>query len=115
MRSICTGKKNHKHIRVRTNILNGLEKKLIPDKRSKRKIRRTLLPLTLNMREKLKKREGRKIYDLRFPIAEGTIGLIKEVRGGNKFWRRSLERVQTEWTERCIAHNLGKMLEFARA
>ncbi len=26
-----------------------------------------------------------------------------------------LRAVETEWTERCIAHNLGKLVGFARA
>ncbi len=118
MQSICAGDKNpNKVIRVRTNSIQGVQVKYLPDRRSKYKAKTRLstLPLTVKMREKLKHPEGRKIYNLRLPVVEGVIGLIKAVRQGNKFMRRGLENVQTEWTERCIAHNLGKMIGFSRA
>ena len=72
-------------------------------------------PLALQMREKLKSARGKKIYAHRFPVAEGTIGVIKAARGGHRFLRRGLHRVKTEWIERCIAHNMAKLMQFARA
>ena len=72
-------------------------------------------PLALQMREKLKSARGKKIYAHRFPVAEGTIGVIKAARNGHRFLRRGLDRVKTEWIERCIAHNMAKLMQFARA
>ena len=69
----------------------------------------------MRMREKLRNPSGRRIYGLRFPVAEGNIGVIKAVRRGSEFLRRGLDRVQVEWTERCIAHNLAKIMDFRRA
>ena len=71
-------------------------------------------PLILKMREKLKSLQGRKVYALRFPVVEGSIGVIKAARQGDKFLRRGLDRVQVEWNERCIAHNLAKIMQFTR-
>ena len=63
----------------------------------------------------IEKRTRKKIYAHRFPVAEGTIGVIKAARGGHRFLRRGLHRVKTEWVERCIAHNMAKIMQFARA
>ena len=117
LKPICAGENKHnKQISVRADSMEGLNIKYIRDKRSKgRAINRSIsLPLTVKMREKLKSQLGKKIFKMRFPIAEGVIGLMKGVRQGNKFNRRRLKNVQMEWTERCIAHNLGKMIGFAR-
>ena len=92
-----------------------MEKKYLAGKRSKRKGARLSSPLILQMREKLKSPSGKRVYSFRFPVAEGGIAALKETRQGSKFLKRGLNRVQTEWTERCIAHNLGKMIGFTRA
>lgn len=68
--------------------------------------------LALAMREKLGTEEGRRIYGRRFCVAEGTFGIIKTIRGGDKFLRKGLQRVREEWAERCIAHNIGKIIGF---
>lgn len=70
--------------------------------------------LTGKMREKLSTREGKKIYAMRFHISEGVFGVIKNVRNGWQFLRRGKERVQIENTERSIAHNIAKLIHFAR-
>ena len=57
---------------------------------------------------------GRKTYSLRFEVVEGVFGIMKEIRHGYKFLRRGLDKVQIEWSERSIAHNIGKLLEFRR-
>ena len=77
-------------------------------------LNKTTNPLALKMREKLKSSEGRQVYSLCFPIAESSIGVIKAIRNGREFLRRGLDRVQIEWIERCIAHNIAKMMEFTR-
>jgi len=109
----CIGHRYQKEIWVQDG--QTLDRKFVADKRSSRKGPRLSSPHILRMREKLQSAEGRRSYALRFPIVEGTIGIIKEIRKANQFLRRGLERVQTEWTERCIAHNIGKMIEFSRA
>lgn len=62
---------------------------------------------THQMREKLKTEEGKKIYSRRSPIVERANSLIKEVRKKSSFLRRGLEKVRTEWSISCIAHNLS--------
>ena len=71
-------------------------------------------PFTLAMREKLSTPEGKMIYSKRFPAIEGCFGVIKNARQGWHFLRRRLERVQVEWAERLIAHNIAKLIGFRR-
>jgi transposase len=71
-------------------------------------------PLTVKMREKLSTKEGKAIYAKRFPTIEGTFGVMKSVRNGWQFLRKGLDRVQTEWTERSMAHNIAKLSQFTQ-
>jgi transposase len=70
--------------------------------------------LTQKMREKLSTTTGRKTYSLRFEVVEGVFGIIKYIRHGHEFLRRGVDRVQIECSERSIAHNVAKLLEFRR-
>jgi len=67
------------------------------------------------MRDKLLTPAGKKIYQMRFWVSEGVFGLITSIRNGDKLLRRRLSRVNQEWTERSIAHNMGKLLSFRLA
>jgi hypothetical protein len=64
------------------------------------------------MRAKLSTPEGRAVYAKRFPVSEGVFATVKSLRKGYRFLRRGLDRVNQEWTERCIAHNLAKLSGF---
>lgn len=64
------------------------------------------------MRAKLSTTRGRAIYGRRFPVSEGVFAAVKGLRKGNRFLRRGLDRVNEEWAERCIAHNLAKRSGF---
>lgn len=67
---------------------------------------------THQMREKLNTDEGKKIYSRRSPIVERVNSIIKEVRKKSSFLRRGLDKVRTEWSLSCIAHNLSVLTGF---
>ncbi|MDH5717246.1 MAG: transposase [Spirochaetia bacterium] len=69
-------------------------------------------PLTLAMREKLRTEMGKNIFSIRGYIVEGVFGCIKVARNGSRFFRIGINKVRNEWTERCIAHNIAKLLDF---
>lgn len=71
-------------------------------------------PFTQKMREKLNTPEGKEIYGKRSSSIETVFGIITDVRNGWQFLRRTTAKVSVEWIERCIAHNLGKLLNFQR-
>ena len=110
----CTGGARRKEIHIREDSLDGLKVKRYPPKTKRRRKTVNNNPLTVGMREKLSTKEGRSVYALRFPCAEGTIGTLKAVRNGSKFLRTGLARVTVEWFERVIAHNLACLSGFSR-
>ena len=119
MKSQCVGSRGtRKEISVASHNYETLReekiKRVRPYGSHRGGLNKTTNPLALKMREKLKSSEGRQVHSLRFPIAEGSIGVIKAIRNGREFLRRGLDRVQIEWIERCIAHNIAKMMEFTR-
>ena len=119
MKGQCiSSKATKKEITVASHNYEALKKEKIkrvrPYGSNRGGLKKITNPLALKMREKLKSSEGRQVYSLRFPIAEGSIGVIKAIRNGREFLRRGLNRVQIEWIERCIAHNIAKMMEFTR-
>jgi transposase len=61
--------------------------------------------------QRLSTDEGRRRYKLRAPVAEGTIGVIKNVMNVRQFHCRGRERVRTEWLWVCTAFNLRKILK----
>ena len=71
-------------------------------------------PLLMDMRKKLEGEVGRLVYGRRLPVVEGAIGVMKAARKGWEFLRREMERVEVEWSERCSAYNLGKVMGFSR-
>ena len=66
-------------------------------------------PLTLAMRQKLKRAGRRSRYRLRKQIVEPVFGPIKQARGFRQFLLRGIEKVRAEWALVCIAHNLTKL------
>ena len=65
--------------------------------------------LILEMYEKLRTEEGRKIYSRRMPTIERVFGHIKHNLGFTVFNLKSLEKVKTMWTLLCSAHNLRRI------
>ena len=70
-------------------------------------------PLTLAMREKLKRAGRRSRYRLRKQIVEPVFGQIKQARGFRQFLLRGIEKVKAEWALICTAHNLTKLARAA--
>jgi transposase len=76
--------------------------------------RRTIMgPLTLAMRDKLKRAGWRSRYRLRKQTVEPVFGQIKEARGFRQFLLRGIEKVKAEWALICTAHNLTKLARAA--
>lgn len=61
---------------------------------------------TQHMRQKLRRPEGRKIYEKRKSMVEPVIGTLKEQRGMRQFLRRGLAAVNMELTLAAISYNL---------
>jgi transposase len=70
-------------------------------------------PLTLAMRDKLKRAGRRSRYRLRKQIVEPVFGQIKQARGFRQFLLRGIDKVKAEWALVCIAHNLTKLARAA--
>jgi transposase len=85
-------------------------KLITPHNRTGKRPKKLKKPRTLQMRDKLDWPEGRRIYARRFPTSEGVFGTIKATRNGFQLLRRGLARVREEWLERCLAHNIGRLL-----
>ena len=116
MKDICSGGKPRKEVHLPLKNFQSTTHKMMAQYGESN---RTRMPpvggvLTLQMRRKLSGIEGKKIYSRRFETSEGVFGVIKEIRKASEFLRRTLTRVQVEWTERCIAHNISRLLEFRR-
>jgi len=116
MTSDCSGDKARKEVHIPLKNYQSTKYKMLPHYGEANKTRMSPIGgfLTLLMREKLKSELGKKTYSRRFEVSEGVFGVIKEIRGASEFLRRGLEKVQIEWTERCIAHNVAKLLQFRR-
>lgn len=61
------------------------------------------------MARKLKTRTGKALYALRKIIAEPPFGQIKRCMGFRQFLLRGNEKVKSEWSLVCTAHNLLKL------
>jgi len=113
LHALCAGTNNsRKQLWVQSAQLAGMQAKLVAPQGAKSFKKPNTNPLTLAMREKLTTPDGKTIYAKRFAAIEGTFGIIKNARQGWHFLRRKLERVQVEWSERLIAHNLAKLIGF---
>lgn len=66
-------------------------------------------PEHLQLREKLRSPQGRRMYQRRQAVVEPVFGILKEQRGMRKFRRRGLAAVTTEWIMAAIAYNLTRM------
>jgi len=61
------------------------------------------------MRQKLRDRAGRKIYQRRKAIVEPVIGVLKQQRGMRRFARRGIEKVAVELALAATAYNLTRL------
>jgi IS5 family transposase len=66
-------------------------------------------PEHLQLREKLRSPQGRRMYQRRQAVVEPVFGILKEQRGMRKFRRRGLAAVTMEWMMAAIAYNLTRM------
>lgn len=110
---LCAGNRNAKEIWIQASYLPTLtHKEVYP--RGNPMVSVPQGPLTQRMRQKLKTPAGRAVYARRLPVVEGVFGVMTSARNGWQFLRRELVRVKTEWIERCIAHNLAKLIGYKR-
>ncbi|EMY76421.1 transposase, IS4 family [Leptospira weilii serovar Ranarum str. ICFT] len=109
-RGLCTGSKS-KSILVRNEFLvSGYSKTCKVKETPMEKIKSYY---TWKMREKLSTESSKKIYSKRFSSIEGAFGVIKGVRKGYRFLLKGIHKVRLEWSERCIAYNIGKLSHFS--
>jgi len=66
-------------------------------------------PEHLELREKLRSPQGRRMYQRRQAVVEPVFGILKDQRGMRKFKRRGLAAVTTEWMLAAMAYNLTRM------
>jgi hypothetical protein len=66
-------------------------------------------PEHLQLREKLRSPQGRRMYQRRQAVVEPVFGILKEQRSMRKFRRRGLAAVTMEWMMAAIAYNLTRM------
>jgi len=67
------------------------------------------------MREKLKTKEGKKIYLKRMNAAESPFGHLKVNLGFRQFSLRTLKKVKSEWKLLCGAYNIMKIFNLKQA
>jgi transposase len=70
--------------------------------------------LVKRMREKLCSEEGRRVYSLRRKTVEPVLGNLTHNFGFGGFLLRGLEKVKSEFTLLCIAHNLFKIARYVK-
>ena len=63
----------------------------------------------LRMKEKMEKKESKKVYNLRKTTVEPVYGNLKQNLGFREFLLRGLKKVKLEFNLACIAHNLQKI------
>jgi transposase len=66
-------------------------------------------PRLAAMAKKLKRAGRRSRYRLRKQVVEPVFGQIKQARHFRQFHLRGLEKVRSEWSLICTAHNLAKL------
>ena len=67
------------------------------------------------MERKLLTKRGRALYKLRGQTVEPVFGQVKDGRGFDRFIRRGLQAVRSEWSLICATHNLLKLWRAGRA
>lgn len=80
-----------------------------PKQQSARPTKPVKDPRLLEMREKLRTKEGKARYAKRNHTVETAFGIIKEVMGFRGFLLRGLEKVKGEWTLVCLSYNLKRL------
>jgi transposase len=111
----CAGPgNNRKHLLIAKRQFPNIDVRKLQHYHGKKGMASVSNPLTLKMREKLSSAYGKTIYSRRFPSVEGVFGVMKSVRNGWQFFRRTLKKAQVDWAERCIAHNIAKLISFRR-
>jgi len=77
------------------------------------------IPKHLGLRERMERKlltkRGRGLYKLRSQTVEPVFGQIKELRGMDRFLRRGLRAVRSEWRLMCATHTLLKLFRSGRA
>jgi transposase len=63
------------------------------------------------MKQRLRTRKGRDLYNLRKQTVEPVFGIIKEVIGFRQFSMRGLQKADLEWTLVCLSYNLKKLFK----
>ena len=67
------------------------------------------------MERKLLTKRGRALYKLRGQTVEPVFGQVKDGRGCDRFMRRGLPAVRSEWSLICATHNLLKLFRSGKA
>lgn len=111
----CTTHNTRKEICVRPEMLGDLKEKIYQKRQQSSALHQVAGEYTRKMRNKLLTPAGKEIYNMRFWVSEGVFGLITYIRNGAILFRRGLPVVNQDWTERSIAHNMGKLLNFRLA
>jgi transposase len=110
-REFCTYDKRIKELWVRKSDISTIDFKFY--KRNTTKTNRTIKnSYTKHMRQKLSSKGGRSVYASRFHLSESVFAVMKYFRGGFEFFRKGFDRVSSEWTENCIAYNIGILIGF---
>jgi transposase len=71
-------------------------------------------PLIDKMRHKLKTKEGKKLYGIRKITAEPVFGNLSQNLGFREFLLRGKQKVKSEFSLMCTAHNLLKIARFVK-
>ena len=77
-----------------------------PKKRPEKKVKD---PRLVAMREKVRSKEGRRIYGKRASSVEPVFGTIKQAMGLRQFLLRGLEKVRIEWDLAALAYNMRRL------
>ena len=93
---------SERHYDYRPKEKTGRKAKTIKDKR------------LIEMGEKLKTEEGKRIYSRRNHTVETAFGIIKEVMGFRSFLLRGVEKVSGEWELVCLSYNLKRLHNLTR-
>jgi transposase len=76
------------------------------------------IPMDLSARDRMERKlltkRGRRLYRLRGQTVEPVFGQIKDTRGIDRFMRRGLRAVASEWSLICTTHNLLKLWRSGR-
>ncbi|HJH28683.1 MAG TPA: IS1182 family transposase [Methanosarcinaceae archaeon] len=65
--------------------------------------------LLVNMRVKLKTKEGKDLYKERMYTVEPVFGQMKQNRGFREFLLRGKKKAKVEFLMMCVVHNIGKI------